>query len=174
MTTSDNADGVLARVAKRNNGEPITFQALSEWLSSGECRRSVMETAAWSILELSTNDEDWDNYTVLSEGQEGHQSPKKKGKDKPPRKPRAELPEGSFLPLKGPRTRAEVALDAPNEQVIATFNGAMVSPLGHILDDKSCSISLNVSELLTLWNNLPLDDRPGDGFPLARIHRWEA
>ena len=170
MTTSDNADGVLARVAKRNNGEPITFQALSEWLSSGECRRSVMETAAWSILELSTNDEDWDNYTVLSEGQEGHQSPKKKGKDKPPRKPRAELPEGSFLPLKGPRTRAEVALDAPNEQVIATFNGAMVSPLGHILDDKSCSISLNVSELLTLWNNLPLDDRPGDGFPLEIIY----
>ena len=75
MTTSDNADGVLARVAKRNDGEPITFQALSEWLSSGECRRSVMEVAAWSILELSTNDEDWANYTVLSEGQEGHQIP---------------------------------------------------------------------------------------------------
>ena len=52
-------------------------------------------------------------------------SPKKKGKDKPPRKPRAGLPEGSFLPLSGPQTRAEVTLDAPNEQAIATFNGTI-------------------------------------------------
>ena len=76
MTTSDSADSVLERVAKRNGGETLTFRALSEWLLSGDCLRSVEEASAWSILELATSDEDWSNYAVLSGERKGTQSRK--------------------------------------------------------------------------------------------------
>ena len=170
MKTSDNGDSILARIAKRNGGESIGFQALSEWLSSGECRRSVVEAAAWSMLELSTNDDEWANYTVLSEDQNGVQSLNRRGKEKSPDKARTIPPEGSLLPLKGPETRAEVILDAGKEQAIARFVGTMVSPQGKFMDDEFCSIVLSISEMLELWNNLPLDDRPRDGFPLEILY----
>ena len=156
MKTSDNGDSILARIAKRNSGESVKFQDLSEWLSSGECRRSVMEAAAWSMLELSTNDDDWANYTVLSEPQEVDQPTKVRGKQKSSNKASARLTKGSLLPLKGPETRAQVVLDASKDQAIARFTGSMVSPQGQFIENESCSIALGVSEMLELWNNLPL------------------
>ena len=170
MKTSDNGDSILARIAKRNGGESVEFQALSEWLSSGECRRSVVEAAAWSMLELSTNDEDWANYTMLSDPQEANQSPKRGGKQKSSNKARTRHPKGSLLPLKGPDTRAQVTLDASQDQAIARFTGTMVSPQGEFIENENCSIVLAVSEMLELWNNLPLDDRPRDGFPVEILY----
>ena len=170
MTTSDSADSILERVAKRNGGETLTFRALSEWLLSGDCRRSVEEASAWSILELATSDEDWSNYAVLSGERNGSQSRKGRGKTKNTSGAQTRPPEGSLLPLKGPQTRAEVLLDAANEQVIARFTGTMFSPLGQLLDNENCSIALKVSEMLALWNSLPMDDRPRDGFPLEILY----
>ena len=170
MTTSDMADSALARVANRNQGETITFQPLSEWLSSGECPRSVMEAAAWSILELATNDEDWANYTALSKDQQGNPSPKEGGKKNTPRDAHTGIPRGSLLPLEGPETAAEVILDPVNEAAIANFSGIMVSPRGEVLDNENCSIVLSVAEMITLWNSLPIDDRPRDGFPLEILY----
>ena len=170
MTTSDSADSVLERVAKRNGGESLTFRALSEWLLSGDCRRSAEEASAWSILELATSDEDWSNYAVLSGERKGSQSRKGRGKGRNPGGAHTRPPEASLLPLQGPQTRAEVLLDAANEQVIARFTGTMFSPFGQLLDNENCSIALKVSEMLALWNSLPIDDRPRDGFPLEILY----
>ena len=173
MTTSDNADSILARVAQRNDGETVSYQCLAEWLTSGGCRRAVMETAAWSILELATNDEDWANYEGLSgeSGQEENaQSRKRKTKGKGPSNAHTDFPEGPLLPLEGPQTKAEVVLDAANERAIAKFTGTMFSPPDQFLDDESCSIVLAVSDMLALWNNLATDDRPRDGFPLEILY----
>ena len=170
MTTSEKADDVLARVVKRNGGETITFKALSEWLSSGQCRRSVIEAAAWSILELATNDEVWANYTVLS-GEPAGSDPQERGsKGKATRKAPTEISEGSFLPLKGPQTRAEVVLDAAREEATARFSGTIFSPVGQFLENGSCSIVLGIAEMMRLWNDLPIDDRPRDGFPLEILY----
>ena len=166
MTTSNEANGVLARVAERNGSEPITFQALSAWLSSGECPSPAVQNAAWSILELATNDEDWASYGTFLAGEEGDQFAETREQELATRGDKEGISEGTVLPLWGPETKAELILDPGEETAIAKFDGLMFSSHDQVMKSKSFLVTLGIPQMSALWNRLPNDQRPRAGFPL--------
>ena len=171
MTISSNGDSVLARVAKRNGGENVTIETLSEWLSSGGCPPYASEAAAWSILELATKDEYWIESGMVYVERESHPSPLE-GED-------GETASGTFckpspetpLPCRESGTRTQVVLDPAGELAIAKFLGRMISPNGQVTDAvERFSMAVHIAGILEIWNGSPIDERPRDGFPLEILY----
>ena len=172
MKTSDSAASVLARIAKRNDGESVTFQALIEWVKSGECPPQAIEAAAWSMLDLLTRDEDWYENRDIWVKRANVREPENGCSDSPPAGP-GFLPTSSETPLPHPepRTRAHVDLLQHEELAVAHFVGRLVGLDGQVTDgDELISIAAGISTMLEMWNGLPIDERPRNGFPLEILY----
>ena len=175
MTIYDISNGfsnsLLERIAERNHSEVATIQTLQEWLSSRECPPNVQEAAAWSILDLVTINEELHKDGNIFVKQEKYITLDQDEDAEPPsngyRPAKRDIP----LPCREPRTRASVVLIPDGQHVIANFVGRMVSPEGKVTDDdESFSMGLEISKLVELWNALPLEERPREGFPLEIIY----
>ena len=171
MTISSSGDMILARVAKRNGGEIVTTETLSEWLSSGECPTTAIEAAAWSILELATKVEHGAGSGMVFVQRESNPSPEREeyeatasgAYDSP-------TPEPS-LPCRESGTKTMVVLDPTGELAVARFVGRMLAPDGSGTDDaEHFSITVSIAGLLEIWNGSPINERPREGFPLEILY----
>ena len=171
MKTSNNADDILARLAKRNSGETITAATLSRWMLSGECPGYVVEAAAWSILELVMVPEEWQSSGLVNVLGAAHQSP---GGAPDTEATRGELHEPSsenLLPLRERGTRTELRLDPAGDLMEVGFTGRMVSSNGKVTNtDETISLTVEIADLLEAWNGTPIEKRPRDGFPLEILY----
>ena len=171
MTISSNADSILARVAKRNNDEAVSIDTLSEWVSSGGCAPAAIEAAAWSILELATQDEYWIGPGMVYVNSESHPSPEDGEVGETASRTFSTPTSETSLPCRESDTRTQIVLDPAGELAIAKFVGRMISPNGQVTDDVECfSMAVHIAGILAVWNSSPLDERPRDGFPLEILY----
>ena len=171
MTISSSGDMILARVAKRNGGETVTTETLSEWLSSGECPTTAIEAAAWSILELAIKVEHGAGPGMVFVQRESHPSPEgEEYEETASGTYDSPAPEPS-LPCRESGTKTMVVLDPTGELTIARFVGRMLAPDDSGTDDvEQFSITVSMADLLEIWNGSPINERPRDGFPLEILY----
>ena len=171
MTTFSGADEILFRIAKRDDGETITADTLSDWMQSGECPGNVIEAVAWSVLELLTKRSKWSNSGLAVALGAAHQPTDRVPDSEDPDYDDDEFMSDSFLPLRERGTRAEVSLVPADQLIIARFYGRMVYPTGRISGpNEDLGIGTQNAYLLELWNSTPVEERPRDGFPLEILY----
>ena len=171
MTTSDTGDGILTRLAKRNDGETTTVDALADWLALGECPPDVIRSAAWSMLDLVTKPDNWADSGLVDVMSTLHQPfIERQVKETPGTvddNPKCDI----LLPSREPGMATKIKLDPGRDMAIVDYSGRMVSSTGAVSGtDETFSIAVRIPDMLVLWNGLPLDDRPRDGFPLEILY----
>ena len=171
MTTSDSGDAILTRLAKRNDGESTTVEALAEWLVSGECPPDIIRSTAWSILELITKSEDWAASGLVDVICTVHQPFGERWDTEGD----PDTDDGHYAdtlrPSREPRTQTRIKLNSVGDVVVVDYTGRIVSSSGTVsATDETFSIAVRVPDLLAFWNGLPVDDRPRDGFPLEILY----
>ena len=171
MTTSNSANSILARVAKRNNGQTLTIEILSEWLSSRQCPAHTSAAAAWSILELATSVGEWSKSKLVQVMRERHYSTSEAPPEGMPNDGDNTFSADTLVPCRESATTAETFLFPYDERALVKFSGQMVSSSGKLTGvQESFSLALRISDMLEFWNGLPTDERPRDGFPLEILY----
>ena len=181
MTTSDSGDAILSRLAKRNDGDITTGRDLADWLESGECPADVTRTAAWAMMDLvagSVDLEDVPDWTgtmdflgapadfVAARDVSGDRFVGAGVVDPVHWRNFRDLVPSTEL-----AGSATMMLDYVGDKVIVeyrghlTFSSGAVSPGVEVL-----SYWISCGEMLGLWNRLPMDRRPRDGFPLDILY----
>ena len=170
MTTSESGDGILVRLARRNGGDITTVPALADWLESGECPADAIRSAAWSTLELAAKSGDG-----MAAGLAGAMSALLRssgGAADPKTENQVDLPDlWGLVSSADLSVNVTTALDPEGDRVIVDCRGHLASALSGVSASvEAFSYSMSCADMLELWNRLPTDERPRDGFPLEALY----
>lgn len=170
MATSETGDSILVRLADRNGAAVTTFQALAGWLQSGGCPSDVIRSAAWSTLELAAKS--GDEIVVGLAGTMGafiqsHGGDAESGAGVP-----GDL--SSFWDLVSSMDSVMsvgMTLDPEGDRVAVDCRSVPLSVSGGVEDPAvEFTYRMGCAYMLDMWNRLPVEQRPWDGFPLETLY----
>ena len=171
MPTFNAGNSVMERVAARNGGGIVSVDDMSRWLSSGGCPRDVVDVAAWSVLELYTRDEYLMSDETVRVQRKIHQPPVKGQSDEEAPQGEYEIFSGDPLPHRKATKSTNLILDPHGNWLTAEFVGPTISSETGVSDTDECfTVLVHISHILEQWNQLPVNDRPRDGFPLEILY----